>query len=155
MYISLTVTPHCLFIISYGEAVVTHLFYYVVGLLADATSYACAQARDRRRSAGLGGKKKEKKQKKKPPLPRCAFAGSPYNVSFVSFFIHSQSARCGPEKGRVRGPDGYAGDGVYGFFSVFLGKSTACIFGNTPPWAIVTPESNLFNSSSLRIANWR
>ncbi|CAG7721935.1 unnamed protein product [Allacma fusca] len=41
------------------------------------------------------------------------------------------------------------------FFSVFLGKSTAWILGRTPPWAMVTPDSNLFNSSSLRMASWR
>ncbi|XP_037943355.1 uncharacterized protein LOC119676195 [Teleopsis dalmanni] len=35
----------------------------------------------------------------------------------------------------------------------FGGKSTAWMFGNTPPCAIVTPDNNLFNSSSLRMAN--
>ena len=33
-------------------------------------------------------------------------------------------------------------------------KSTAWMFGNTPPAAIVTPPISLFNSSSLRTANW-
>jgi hypothetical protein len=28
------------------------------------------------------------------------------------------------------------------------------MFGNTPPCAIVTEPNNLFNSSSLRTANW-
>ena len=41
------------------------------------------------------------------------------------------------------------------FFSVFLGRSTAWMLGSTPPWAMVTPERSLFNSSSLRMASWR
>ena len=36
----------------------------------------------------------------------------------------------------------------------FFGKRTAWMFGNTPPAAIVTPPISLFNSSSLRTANW-
>ena len=28
-----------------------------------------------------------------------------------------------------------------------------CTLGNTPPWAMVTPDRSLFNSSSLRMAN--
>ena len=46
---------------------------------------------------------------------------------------------------------------VYLAFWVFLGRSTAWMLGSTPPWAMVTPERSLFNSSSLRIANckWR
>jgi len=39
------------------------------------------------------------------------------------------------------------------FFSIFFGNSTACIFGKTPPWAIVTPLRSLFNSSSFLMAN--
>ena len=39
------------------------------------------------------------------------------------------------------------------FFSVFLGRSTAWMLGSTPPWAMVTPDSSLFSSSSLRMAN--
>ena len=35
----------------------------------------------------------------------------------------------------------------------FLGRSTAWMFGRTPPWAIVTPDNSLFNSSSLRMAS--
>ncbi|KAF0768496.1 Uncharacterized protein FWK35_00001812 [Aphis craccivora] len=27
------------------------------------------------------------------------------------------------------------------------------MFGNTPPWAIVTPDNSLFNSSSFLMAN--
>ncbi len=42
---------------------------------------------------------------------------------------------------------------VYLGFWVFLGRSTAWMLGRTPPWAMVTPESSLFNSSSLRMAN--
>lgn len=41
------------------------------------------------------------------------------------------------------------------FFSVFLGSRTAWMFGRTPPWAMVTPDSSLFSSSSLRMANCR
>ena len=41
------------------------------------------------------------------------------------------------------------------FFSVFLGRRTAWMLGRTPPWAMVTPERSLFNSSSLRMASWR
>ena len=37
--------------------------------------------------------------------------------------------------------------------AVFLGKRIVWIFGNTPPWAIVTPDNSLFNSSSFLIAN--
>ena len=40
-----------------------------------------------------------------------------------------------------------------GFFSVFLGRRTAWMFGSTPPCAMVTPASSLFNSSSLRTAS--
>ena len=36
---------------------------------------------------------------------------------------------------------------------VFFGNKIGLIFGKTPPWAMVTPANNLFNSSSLRIAN--
>jgi hypothetical protein len=32
---------------------------------------------------------------------------------------------------------------------------TCWIFGKTPPCAMVTPDNNLFSSSSFRIANWR
>jgi len=39
------------------------------------------------------------------------------------------------------------------FFSVFLGRRTAWMLGRTPPWAMVTPERSLFNSSSLRMAS--
>lgn len=42
---------------------------------------------------------------------------------------------------------------VYLAFWVFLGRSTAWMLGSTPPWAMVTPDRSLFNSSSLRIAN--
>jgi len=37
--------------------------------------------------------------------------------------------------------------------SVFLGNNIACIFGKTPPCAIVTPANSLFNSSSFLMAN--
>ena len=38
--------------------------------------------------------------------------------------------------------------------SDFLGRRTAWMLGKTPPWAMVTPASNLFNSSSFRMASW-
>ena len=41
---------------------------------------------------------------------------------------------------------------IYVFFSVFLGKRTAWMFGKTPPWAMVTPDRSLFNSSSFDIS---
>ena len=46
-------------------------------------------------------------------------------------------------------------DVVYlaGLFWVFLGRRTAWMLGRTPPWAMVTPDRSLFNSSSLRMAN--
>ena len=40
-----------------------------------------------------------------------------------------------------------------GASSVFFGNKIVFIFGKTPPWAIVTPDNNLFNSSSFLIAN--
>ena len=40
-------------------------------------------------------------------------------------------------------------------FWVFLGRSTAWMLGSTPPWAMVTPDRSLFNSSSLRMASCR
>ena len=33
--------------------------------------------------------------------------------------------------------------------ALFLGRSTAWMLGSTPPWAIVTPASSLFSSSSF------
>ena len=36
----------------------------------------------------------------------------------------------------------------------FLGRRTAWMLGNTPPAAMVVLEKSLFNSSSLRTANW-
>ena len=42
---------------------------------------------------------------------------------------------------------------AFAFFSVFLGRSTAWMLGRTPPCAMVTPASSLFNSSSLRTAS--
>ncbi|XP_060864356.1 uncharacterized protein LOC132940663 [Metopolophium dirhodum] len=36
---------------------------------------------------------------------------------------------------------------------LFFGKSTAWMLGNTPPWAMVTPDNSLFNSSSFLMAN--
>ena len=36
-------------------------------------------------------------------------------------------------------------------FWVFSGRRTAWMLGRIPPWAIVTPDKNLFNSSSSRI----
>jgi len=44
---------------------------------------------------------------------------------------------------------------VYLAFWDFLGRSTAWMLGSTPPWAMVTPDRSLFNSSSLRMASWR
>src|SRR6202045_720453 len=38
--------------------------------------------------------------------------------------------------------------------AVFLGRRTAWMLGRTPPWAIVTPDSSLLSSSSLRMASW-
>ena len=35
-----------------------------------------------------------------------------------------------------------------------FGTRTEWMFGKTPPCAIVTPPNSLFNSSSLRTANW-
>ena len=40
------------------------------------------------------------------------------------------------------------------FFSPPFGTRTEWMFGKTPPCAIVTPPNSLFNSSSLRTANW-
>ena len=39
--------------------------------------------------------------------------------------------------------------------SDFLGRRTAWMLGRTPPWAMVTPASSLFNSSSFLMASWR
>ena len=39
--------------------------------------------------------------------------------------------------------------------SDFLGRSTAWMLGRTPPWAMVTPASSLFSSSSFLMASWR
>ena len=36
-----------------------------------------------------------------------------------------------------------------------LGRRTAWMLGRTPPWAMVTPASSLFNSSSFLMASWR
>ena len=41
---------------------------------------------------------------------------------------------------------------VYAFslaLADFLGRRTAWMLGRTPPWAIVTPASSLFSSSSF------
>ena len=38
---------------------------------------------------------------------------------------------------------------------VFFGRRIAWMLGKTPPWAMVTPDNNLFNSSSFLMANWR
>merc|ERR550517_2220356 len=38
---------------------------------------------------------------------------------------------------------------------LFLGRRTAWMLGNTPPWAIVTPDMSLFSSSSFLMANCR
>ena len=35
----------------------------------------------------------------------------------------------------------------------YLGNRTTWVLGSTPPWAMVTPWSNLFKSSSFRMAN--
>merc|ERR1712078_953530 len=40
------------------------------------------------------------------------------------------------------------------FFPDFLGRSTAWMFGRTPPEAIVTVERSLESSSSFRTASW-
>jgi len=43
---------------------------------------------------------------------------------------------------------------AHGFtFSVFFGRRTAWMFGNTPPWAMVTPANSLFSSSSFLMAS--
>jgi len=43
---------------------------------------------------------------------------------------------------------------VYSPLAFFFGRSTAWMFGNTPPDAMVTSARSLFSSSSLRIASW-
>jgi len=60
----------------------------------------------------------------------------------------------GLEKGRF----GFVGETpqrVYlaAAFWDFLGRRTAWMLGRTPPWAMVTPDRSLFNSSSLRMAS--
>ena len=40
-------------------------------------------------------------------------------------------------------------------FSDFMVRRTAWMLGRTPPWAMMTPESSLFNSSSFLMASWR
>ena len=39
------------------------------------------------------------------------------------------------------------------FFSFFCGRKTYQMFGNMPPWAIVTQNNKLFNSLSFRTAS--
>ena len=73
------------------------------------------------------------------------------NTTFLSNTFESVG---GPEKSRFFS---LAREGrrrsVYLAFWVFLGRSTAWMLGSTPPWAMVTPESSLFSSSSLRMAS--
>ena len=42
---------------------------------------------------------------------------------------------------------------TYAFFEVFFGRSTAWMFGSTPPWAMVTPPKSLLSSSSFLMAS--
>ncbi|KAF0772027.1 Uncharacterized protein FWK35_00003385, partial [Aphis craccivora] len=64
-------------------------------------------------------------------------------IRFLKYFV---IIICGPNKN-------LSIDISQAFFSVFLGKRTAWMFGNTPPWAMVTPDNNLFNSSSFLMAS--
>ena len=66
-------------------------------------------------------------------------------------YFSLESVVC-PKKGTIwcKKP---AGRAIYLAFWDFLGRSTAWMLGRTPPWAMVTPERSLFNSSSLRMAS--
>jgi len=44
---------------------------------------------------------------------------------------------------------------VAGLLPYFFSSRPAWMLGRTPPWAIVTSDSSLFSSSSLRTASWR
>ena len=75
---------------------------------------------------------------------KCVKYMSPWNSLWIF--------RCGSEE--EPDDDAMRKEAIY-FFSVFLGRSTAWMLGNTPPWAMVTPERSLLSSSSLRIASCR